>query len=41
LLLFTSFGSLLGGLTTLIGSTLLSDVIRGVQFVDGIKKEAA
>jgi len=23
------------------GSTLLSDVIRGVQFVDGIKKEAA
>jgi transposase-like protein len=26
---------------TLNGSTLLSDVIRGVQFVDGIKKEAA
>jgi len=23
------------------GSTLLSDVIRGVQFVDGIKKDAA
>ena len=23
------------------GSTLLSDVIRGVQFVDGIKEEAA
>ena len=41
LLMPLAFGSLLGGLTTLIGSTLLSDVIRGVQFVDGIKKEAA